>query len=287
MQFGLSTHIFHGERLTRDHLRMIADHGFGAVELFATRTHFDYTDAGHVDAVRSWLDELGLSASSLHAPICASFIGGQWGRAFSNAATDPARREEALAETRVAMEAARQLSCSAVVVHLGLPRGQPLPPGDNDRGAVRRSLDELASAASRAGVRLALEVIPNDLSTPSALLEWIDGESELGNAAICLDFGHAHLLDGAPEAVEALSGYVITTHVHDNRGTDDDHLVPFAGTIDWATTLTALWKTGYAGPLVFEVADHGDAPGVLRRTVRARDRLAAILDELKAPIEFE
>jgi sugar phosphate isomerase/epimerase len=287
MLFGLSTHIFHGERLTRDHLKTIADHGFRAIELFATRTHFDYTDAGHIDAVRGWLAELGMSASSMHAPICASFVGGQWGRAFSNAATDPGRRQEALDETAKAMEAARQLSCSAVVVHLGLPRGQPLPPGDNDRGAVRRSLDELASAATRAGVRLALEVIPNDLSTPSALLEWIDGESDLGSAAICLDFGHAHLLGGAPEAVEALSGYVITTHVHDNRGTDDDHLVPFAGTIDWATTLTALWKTGYAGPLMFEVADHGDAPGVLRRTVRARDRLLAILDELKAPIQFE
>jgi sugar phosphate isomerase/epimerase len=237
--------------------------------------------------VGGWLAELGLSAPSMHAPICASFVGGQWGRAFSNAATDPARRQEALDETVKAMHAARQLDCSAVVVHLGLPRGQPLPPGDNDRSAVRRSLDELAAAATRAGVRLALEVIPNDLSTPSALLEWIDGESDLGNSAICLDFGHAHLLGGAPEAVEALSGYVATTHVHDNRGAADDHLVPFDGTIDWATTLTALWKTGYDGPLMFEVADHGDAAAVLRRTARARDRLLAILDELKAPIQFE
>ena len=86
-------------------------------------------------------------------------------------------------------------------------------------------------------------------------------ELELGDAGICLDFGHAHLTGGAPEAAEALSGHVITTHVHDNHGQLDDHLVPFDGTIDWAATLMAISKVGYAGPLVFEVADHGDAGG--------------------------
>ena len=49
MQFGLSTHVFHGERLTRRHLEAIAQHGFDAVELFATQTHFDYHDSTHID----------------------------------------------------------------------------------------------------------------------------------------------------------------------------------------------------------------------------------------------
>ncbi len=75
--------------------------------------------------------------------------------------------------------------------------------------------------------------------------------------------------------------------MHDNKGQLDNHLVPFEGTIDWAATLMAMSKMGYAGPLVFEVADHGDAPGVLARTVRARTRLQAILDDLAAPISFE
>jgi sugar phosphate isomerase/epimerase len=287
MQFGLSTHLFHGERLTRAHLETAARRGFRIVELFATRTHFNYADAAHIDEVGKWLAALGMRAGSMHAPICASFVGGEWGRAFSNAAIEARRRQEALDETAKAMDAARQLGCGTVVVHLGLPLGQPVPAGDNDRGAVRRSLEQLATSASRAGLRLALEVIPNDLSTPAALLEWLDGELELGDAAICLDLGHAHLLGGAPEAVEALGGYIATTHVHDNRGTDDDHLVPFAGTIDWATTLAALWKTGYTGPLVFEVADHGDAASVLERTVQARQRLQGILDELTAPLDFD
>jgi sugar phosphate isomerase/epimerase len=287
MQFALSTHLFHGERLGRHHLELVGARGFRAIEVFATRTHFDYRDDRQTDQLGGWLADLDMRAASMHAPICASFVGGQWGRALSNASANPTSRQEAIEETARAITAARVLGCAAAVLHLGLPLGQPIPADDNDRGAVRRSLEQLADVASRTGVRLALEVIPNDLSTPDALLEWLDGDLELGDTGICLDFGHAHLVGGAPEAAEVLAGHVITTHVHDNRGAMDDHLVPFAGTINWASTLTAMWKTGYTGSFVFEVADHGDAPGVLERTVSARTRLERIFEELAAPMDFE
>ena len=135
-------------------------------------------------------------------------------------------------------------------------------------------------------MRLALEVIPNDLATPDALIDLLDGDLELGDAAVCLDFGHAHLVGGAPEAIDALAGYIITTHVHDNRGRDDDHLVPFAGTIDWPLTLMTMVKVGYTGPWIFELPDHGDAVATLKRAVSARARIQAILDDLGQPFPF-
>ena len=182
------------------------------------------------------------------------------------------------------MIAARTLGCESVVVHLGLPREQRVPPGDNDAGAARRSLEQLAALAAEFGVRLALEVIPNDLSTPEALLRVARGRSGVGATPASASMSATRTCSAArPEAAETLAGHVVTTHLHDNGGVADDHLVPFAGTIDWATTLTALWKIGYAGPLVFEVADRGDAAGVLERTVGARARLQAILDGLSAP----
>lgn len=286
LRFGLSTHVFHGDRLTHRHFERARAHGFDLVEVFATRTHFDYHDARASSEMRRWLDDLGMSAWSVHAPICEGFTDGVWGRAYSNAAADGGARSEAVNETRRAIDAARTLGCSTVVLHLGIPRGQPIPPHDNDASALRRSLEPIADACTHAGVRLALEVIPNDLATPAALLDWLNGDLELGSAAACLDVGHAHLVGGAPEAAEVLSGYVITTHVHDNRGTSDDHLVPFDGTIDWPATMTALHKIGYAGPLVFELPDHGDAEAVLRRTAVAQRRIQAILDDLAQPFAF-
>jgi sugar phosphate isomerase/epimerase len=286
VQFALSTHLFHGERLTRTHLETIKRAGFDDIEMFATRSHVDYHDPSAVDTLRSWVAELDMRVGSVHAPICESFRSSEWGPAFSNASADPSARERAIDETSRAVEAARTLGADFMVLHLGLPRGQAIPPGDNDVRAVSRSLERIAALADQAGTRLALELIPNELSTPAALLDWLTGDIDLGRAGVCLDVGHAHLTVGAPEAAEVLAGYVITTHVHDNRGRSDDHLVPFAGSIDWPATMSALWKIGYDGRIVFEVADAGNAAAVLERTVGARARLRAILDDLSAPFEF-
>lgn len=286
MRFGLSTHLFHGDRLERRHLETIKESGFDLIEVFATRTHFDYHDAGRITEVRAWLEDLGMSAWSVHAPICDGFTNGVWGRAYSNASSNGSLRDEAIAETIAAVTAARELGASAIVLHLGIPEGQPIPANDNDAGSVRRSLEPIARAADEAGVQLTLEVIPNSLANAAALLQWLESDLELGTTAACLDIGHAHLTGGAPEAVELLSGYIVTTHVHDNRGRGDEHLVPFDGTVDWPATLLALSKIGYGGPLMFELPDHGDATRVLADTVRAQRRIQAILDDLTHPFAF-
>ena len=285
MHFAVSTHLFHGERLAAAHLDAIAAHGFDTVEIFATRSHVDYHDPSAVDTLCRWLSARGLRAATVHAPIVDRFEQDRWGRAFSNASTREDVRAEALRETTLAFEAARRLGCHTAVVHLGVPDSQPIPRGDNDAGAVRRSLDSLVDLGAAAGLQLALEVMPNHLSTPQAIAERLES-GDLREAGTCLDVGHAHLLGGAPEAAERLSGHIVATHIHDNPGNADTHLLPFEGTIDWPATLTALWKVGYDGGLVFEVADRGDAAGVLRRLVRVRARIQAILDDLAAPFDF-
>jgi sugar phosphate isomerase/epimerase len=75
------------------------------------------------------------------------------------------------------------------------------------------------------------------------------------------------------DAIETLSGHLWTTHVHDNRGQSDDHLVPYAGSIDWEAAMMGMQKIGYDGTVLFEVGDTGDPVEVLRRTAAARERL--------------
>jgi sugar phosphate isomerase/epimerase len=287
VRFGLSTHLFHGVRLDAAHIDRMVQAGFDLIEVFATRTHFDYRDAAAVSRVKAWLDERRATAWSVHLPITDGFTNGVWGRAYSNGSPDAAARHEAVDEAVAAIAAARDLGCQVAVLHLGIPRGQPVPPGDNDPGSIARSLDPIVEACTTAGVQLALEVIPNELSTAAALLDWLTSEREWNGTGVCLDVGHAHLTGGAPEAIELLAGYIATTHIHDNRGRDDDHLLPFDGTIDWPATLMAFSKVGYGGPLMLELPDHGDANAVLTRAASARRRIQAILDDLAQPFPFE
>jgi sugar phosphate isomerase/epimerase len=61
--------------------------------------------------------------------------------------------------------------------------------------------------------------------------------------------------------------------VHDNRGKQDDHLVPFAGTINWDSAIMETQKIGYDDTMMFEVTDTGNPVEVLERSAKARERL--------------
>jgi sugar phosphate isomerase/epimerase len=120
-------------------------------------------------------------------------------------------------------------------------------------------------------------VIPNELSRAGSLVHFVEEDLEAADVGVCLDFGHAHMDGDLLDAIETVSGHVITTHVHDNDGRMDDHLVPFEGTIDWAAAMTAVQKIGYDQTLVFEVAAHGPPKGTLAKAQKARQRLERFL----------
>jgi sugar phosphate isomerase/epimerase len=272
-RFGVSTHLFHESRLTRDHLVHIAAHGFEAIELFATRSHVDYHDEKALAALGEWLGDTRLELHSVHAPIFDGLRGGQWIGSFSSAASDGAQREKAVREARMALEIARRVPYRFLVVHLGIPAAAPGAATSNHPEAARRSLEEVATAAADVGVQVAVEVIPNALSSADALVHLIEEQLEGIDVGICLDYGHAHLMGDLGEAIECVGGHLRTTHVHDNRGREDDHLVPFAGSINWDTAMMETQKIGYDGILMLEVADSGDPVDVLRRSAAARERL--------------
>jgi sugar phosphate isomerase/epimerase len=90
----------------------------------------------------------------------------------------------------------------------------------------------------------------------------------------------------AIDAVETLGGHLVTTHIHDNAGKRDDHLVPFTGTIHWSALVMAMEKVGYDGVWMFEIgapAEGAGAEQVLTQAAAARARLEA----LGEPIQFE
>ena len=279
MRYGISTHLYHEDRLSRDHVVEIGSYGFDQVEVFAARTHFDYHDAKAIGELGRWLGEAGLTLHSIHAPIVEDIANGRWIGALSLAAADTDAREHALRETASAIDIARQIPTKFLVVHLGVPDELVPLAGANLRDAALDSLERVVALAEPAGLQVAVELMPNDLSRSAALVEIVEDDLELPNVGICLDFGHAALEGDVVDAVETVAGLLVTTHVHDNRGRSDDHLVPFDGTIDWPSVLTSLQKVGYEGTLMFEPAGTRNAAAVLERTRAVRERFDQILGD--------
>jgi sugar phosphate isomerase/epimerase len=279
MHYGISTHLYHGQRLARVHLAEIASAGFDAVEVFATRTHLDYRDPSALDSMAEWLKDLGLRLHGIHAPIMEAFgRGDKWeGKSYSLASSDQHARQEAVGETLQALELAKRTPTDVLVLHLGIPRGQQAPVRGDTRDAAMRSLEEIHTAAEPLGVRLAVEVIPNDLSTPEALVRLLEEDLHLSGAGVCLDFGHAFLLGDVVDAIEHVGGHLISTHVHDNDKRSDSHLAPFEGRIDWPLAIVELQKVGYDGTLLFELADTSSPREVLEKARRVRARFDGLM----------
>jgi len=276
MRFGISTHLYHDRRLDRAHLAQIAAYGFETIELFATRSHFDYHDAGAIATLAGWLADTGLTLGSVHAPIAGSLANGQWSGALSNALTDNAQRQQAVRELEAALEIARTIPFDTLAVHLGTPTAYSQP-GDNNRASAFRSADEICRLAEPFGVRVALEVIPNDISSADSLVALIERDLDVEHAGICLDFGHAHLMGDVADAIETAAEHVTATHIHDNRRRQDDHLVPYQGSINWDLALMAMQKIGYDGTYLMELANTSAPETVLDEARRARQRFERTL----------
>ena len=276
MRFGISTHLYHDQKLDRSHLTQVAGYGFESIELFATRSHFDYRNPAAISALGEWLETTGLGLHSVHAPITDRFSAGdKWAPTYSIASSDTARRQATVEEVEAALAIAKQIPFKLLVVHVGTPDTRAAG-NDNNRAAAMRSIEDIWRTAEPLGVQVALEVIPNALATPSALVALLERDLE-ASPGICLDFGHAFLGGDVPDAIETVAEHLIATHVHDNHGRNDEHLAPYLGAINWDAALMSMQKIGFEGTYLMELANTGSPAEVLEAARKARQQFEKAL----------
>ena len=253
MNFGLSTHLFANDRLSSHILDGILSAGFRQIEIFAALQHLDYHDPNHIRDVAEWFRDHDLELFSLHAPL---YTDRDWGRSggvpVSVAYLERRKRIESMEEIKRAIEVAEQLPFRNLVLHLGLPEEE----FDIDKfDAAFTSLEHLNLYAKERGVSILLENIPNELTSPERLIRFMN-YTHMG-LKICFDTGHAHITCGVDHAFDVLKDHIASTHIHDNWREKDEHLLPFAGGIDWERTVHNLRSLDGNVPIMFELRNFG------------------------------
>jgi sugar phosphate isomerase/epimerase len=251
MPLAFSTHLFLNQRLHPGLLEVACRGGARGVELFAAKQHFDYTSREHVGEIASWFGSSSLEPFSLHAPL---FPDREMGRAGAPAVNvlhpEKSRRIDAMDEIKRALEVAERISLKYLVVHLG---------EKDDRWSPRSveyaltALEHLGVFASPLGVRLLVENLTSDATSPEHLIEILT-IGHLSNVGVCLDIGHAHISQSVSEAIDTLGDRIRSVHVHDNRGTKDEHLWPGDGSIDWPAAAKALHALASPPTAILEVS---------------------------------
>src|SRR5579863_7853650 len=248
---AVSTYLFVKERLHPGILDGLARSGVQAVEIFAARQHLDYANRkAHVREIADWFRGSGIPLNSVHSPLYADY---EWGRAgappVNVASIDRAARIEAMDEIKRALEIAEQIPFRFLVQHLGTPNESF---SEKKFEAAMTYIEHLRAFAKPLGVRILLENIPNEISTPDRLVEMIRG-AHFDDVGVCFDAGHAHMMSSVREGFEILRNHINSTHVHDNAKEKDSHLWPGDGTIDWKEAMELLHSAPQTPALLLEL----------------------------------
>lgn len=258
MQRTLSTYLFVSKKLTRELLAQIRGAGFHAVEIFGTRSHFDYATREEVRGIGQALADNQLQLSSLHAPTSRDIsVNREGGAPLSVTEVERVRRIEAMDELKRVIDVAEDLPFPRLILHMGGSRETADP---RKRDAAFSTLEHLILHARHAGVTICIENTPSEMGEPAYLRSFID-ETRLTGLRVNFDVGHAHLTEG-PESermaknLEPLRELVVSAHIHDNHGEKDEHLPPYDGTIDWPMALRVLRSnTSSDLPLTLELKE--------------------------------
>lgn len=259
--------------------------GFGSSKCFHCDNWQD-----EIKKVRAKLDSLGLKCVMTHAPYYDLRISAD----FLNDAMETALLR--------CVKGTADLGGEIMAIH---PRGyfrndDPVPENGfyiSAKEDVERSCElniknitPLVEEAIRCGCLIGVENLPvfkalnltfcsNFPEAHKRILDALDPRGVCG----VWDFGHSYLANEDPSAVlTSFGGRMGGTHVHDNDRTDDSHLIPLLGTINWESEMAALAGNGYSGyltmELVYENLYNDDAE--LRKFVRKAYENISKLDDM-------
>lgn len=273
MELGIMTNIYRvytkdadGKRSNSymDQLTQLADAGFRVADLNTCASVRGVRDDLAADDWERRIEQLGDEAtrrgvrfSQAHAPFN--------GDLFLYKKQPDAQYVELFREmTRRCIVASARLGINWVTVHPLTDTVNTEYDGAAQLATNHRFYEEFVELAAQVGTGIAFENMPemavsNDSFTRRYGANVDDLEDILNSFAgapvgVCWDFGHGRMSFGdQPRQMRRLGSRLKATHVHDNKGERDSHLIPFVGgNIKWELIMPTLREIGYEGDFVLE-----------------------------------
>jgi sugar phosphate isomerase/epimerase len=279
MQRVLSTYRYIKQPLAPAVLAEIARAGIKSIEVFCAPVHFPYRSAQGMREFAAAMQDYGLTLHSMHSPTERELSPGrESGVPISICDPERIRRVDAVDEIKRTLEVAERIPFRFLVQHLG--HSHEARSARAIDGAFN-SLEHLSIFAKERGVTIALENTPSEFGAPEALCQLIR-ETHLRELKFCFDTGHAHIADGVPKSLELMGDRIVTTHIHDNHGEKDEHLLPFDGSIAWDATLHSIANLPQAPDIVLELKDQPAGKPSLDQIRETFDTLESHFDGSRA-----
>ena len=253
--------------------------GFDAANLDFEASLFDADGwQPYIENARKDSEEIGVKIELAHLP----FVGGevQKDEKFLGSFQEKMCR---------AIDGAKLLAVNFAVLH---PITPTLPVSKYDakeqRDLVLKNLAPLADYAAKRGVNLVIEnmrIAPHFVESHRfcQTAEELCGVADTLGFGVCWDFGHANISGiKQSEGLAYVGKRLKVLHVNDNAAFEDDHLLPFMGTIDWKDAMHGLALADFDGLFNYEVSTKRQPASVREDTARY---LLSSADELMSYIK--
>ena len=223
----------------------------------------DHDPDSLIEKTQDCMHGLGVSAPQAHAYINANV-----------ANPDVQERERDIKRLLCHIDIASRLGARHVVVHPGGKRGVTQTEQESIQKLNVEAFRRLGDFAGELGVCVAIENLTcPGATTPAELLELLTliDHSAIG---VNLDTSHANMSGlNVAQVIRELGSHLAATHISDNDGSQDQHLTPGNGIIDWPAAMDAFREIDYKGTFNLEIA--GDRHAVLAlRQLKTRYALA-------------
>jgi len=210
-----------------------------------------------MDLFRPWGEasrKYGIDNYQAHAPF-PSWVAG----------AEPGANENMLEALKNTIRGCEVIGCRNLIVHPFFPSYDKQISEEDEWALNIESYMALAPIAKECGVRINLEnmftgfrgkiyaAICNDPEQAAKYVDTLNGMAGEGTFGFCLDTGHALLVGLDIKNFMTTMGSRITAfHIHDNNGTQDQHIAPYMGVLDWKRFTEGLTAINYQSTLSFE-----------------------------------
>ena len=236
-------------------IEIIAEAGFDAYDysMFFMQNENDILNTddykSHIEKLKETAKKCGISCNQAHAP-------------FPSSKDDETNNKIIFDKILRSIEIAGALGAKCIIVH---PK-QHLKYMYNKEALYEMNMDfynSLIPYAKNAGVKIAIENMFGWDANREVICDSVCSHAEefcryaddLNSPwiTVCLDIGHCAVVGDDPaNMIFKLGNRIEALHVHDNRYKNDDHMIPYAGKLDWHSITSALAKVGYSGDFTFE-----------------------------------
>ncbi len=142
----------------------------------------------------------------------------------------------------------KQNNIPMVIMHLTSSNKAP----KYNKIGIKR-LQEIADYAQSLNIKIAFEN-----TKIKGYLDYVIENIDNENVGICFDSGHYHVHFNDEFDFNKFKNRIFAVHFHDNDKTDDSHLIPFDGTLNWEETIKNLKQCNYEGPVTLELVYRND-----------------------------